>query len=392
MKKLKNCLSFIVGTALILCSFMTHAAFAAGDNRTSGDVTVTTYYPAPFGNYKDVKVKNTDESDRIEDFTQGLIKAGINIIVEYPASGAAYTSGVFWSTLVNNPGDPKAGIWMLENTNESRLYFGTSGAFASGITKTMVLDKNGSLGVGLTAAATAPGVAPTNLPTVNTVLDVNGVGAHDWGTSAAPSFAIRNDLGTGMWSKAPGTLNFSTAASERMEITSQGNVGIGPFGAGGEVYNPGSAPLNGDNANLDVNDVWLRNGAKWAGSMGIAGVGPTSGAPDASGSYTGGTGGNSRLIATSFAPMHVIVWVRNGASIEMSETWKGLIFPAAAAPDGSATTAANCSFHYAADTDVRQTYLRIPADQTSPGFYVGGTTLLDQTNETGSIYYWYAWD
>ncbi len=52
-------------------------------------------------------------------------------------------------------------------------------------------------------------------------------GVSTLGTAGAPAFTFSSDLNTGMWSSGADTLAFSTAGSERLTITSAGNVGIG---------------------------------------------------------------------------------------------------------------------------------------------------------------------
>ncbi len=111
------------------------------------DVTVTTYYPSPAGVYKTLEVLNGDESTTLTDFTQGLIKSGLNIVTDFTAT--AYTPGLFWSTQNNNVTKPKAGIWLQEDTDSTKMIFGTSNNFATGITNTgMVMDQNGNVGIG----------------------------------------------------------------------------------------------------------------------------------------------------------------------------------------------------------------------------------------------------
>ena len=119
------------------------------------DIDITTYYPAPYAAYKEIQVQNQNEDTDITKFTQNLTQAGIHIITDYTAN--AYTPGIFWSTLVNNPDKPKAGIWMQEASDAtagSKLFFGTSNNYLSGITNltsVMILNHDGNLGIGTTA-------------------------------------------------------------------------------------------------------------------------------------------------------------------------------------------------------------------------------------------------
>ena len=137
------------------------------------DVKITTSYPSPYGVYKQLQVLNQDESSTITDYTQGLIKSGLNIVTDY--TGGAYTPGIFWSTQNDNPTKPKAGVWMRETSTGSELYMGTSNDYTTGITNTgLILDKEGNVGIGTTAprpkaaldvASTTKGLIPPRMTT-----------------------------------------------------------------------------------------------------------------------------------------------------------------------------------------------------------------------------------
>jgi hypothetical protein len=61
-------------------------------------------------------------------------------------------------------------------------------------------------------------------------LTVNGAASFAAGTALLPSIASSGDLNTGIWFPAADTIAASTDGSERMRITSSGNVGIGTSG------------------------------------------------------------------------------------------------------------------------------------------------------------------
>lgn len=85
---------------------------------------------------------------------------------------------------------------------------------------------------------TSPYIYPTTITDnvgIGTVtpgqkLDIQGtVRIDNIGTAALPSLVIGTANNTGIWNPATSTLAVSTAGSERMRVTSTGNVGIGTF-------------------------------------------------------------------------------------------------------------------------------------------------------------------
>lgn len=66
-------------------------------------------------------------------------------------AGSVYWPGMLWYTTDNNSTKPKAGIWSYGDGSGSKLYFGTSNAYATGITNTaLVIDASGNVGIGAT--------------------------------------------------------------------------------------------------------------------------------------------------------------------------------------------------------------------------------------------------
>lgn len=99
--------------------------------------------------------------------------------------------------------------------------------FFDGATQVMTVRDGGNVGIGTTAPASK--------------LEVNGVGSFSLGTAALPSHSFTGDLNTGMWSSGADVLNFSTAGSERLRVTSAGKVGIGTTAPSTDLHVTGTS-------------------------------------------------------------------------------------------------------------------------------------------------------
>ncbi len=131
---------FLISFLLFFCSICALAE----------DITITTYYPSPYGVYKNLNIYNQDENTTQTDFTEAVTKAGLLITTDYTVN--AYTPGLYWSTNNNNPTRPKAGIYLRETATGTNMYFGTSNDYGTGITNNaMVIDPSGNVGIGVTA-------------------------------------------------------------------------------------------------------------------------------------------------------------------------------------------------------------------------------------------------
>ncbi|MCX5694434.1 MAG: hypothetical protein NT014_04830 [Candidatus Omnitrophica bacterium] len=217
---------FLIFTVFLFCLTLVYAE----------DITITTYYPSPYGSYKNLNIYNIDESTTQTDFTQGVTKAGLLITTEL--TDTAYTPGIFWSTSNNNATKPKAGIYLRESSaSGTSMYFGTSNAYATGITNNaVIIDPSGNVGIG---AAPGAKLAISSLGAANNLLrfDIDrpwkfrntGTG----GTTVlelmseidSKQFRIVSDNGT---TRAMEVLVSSTAASNRVYLVPDGGyVGIG---------------------------------------------------------------------------------------------------------------------------------------------------------------------
>ena len=84
--------------------------------------------------------------DVLEDYTQVAENAGLLISSNYGTG--TIVPGLTWQTDNNNPTKPKAGIWMYQDGNGSKMQFGTSGSYSTGITNTaMTINPAGYVGI-----------------------------------------------------------------------------------------------------------------------------------------------------------------------------------------------------------------------------------------------------
>lgn len=70
------------------------------------------------------------------------------------------------------------------------------------------------------------------------------------GSVSAPAYSFTGDSNTGMWSSASDVLNLSTAGSERLRVTSSGNIGIGTTNPSTKLEVSGN--IQASNGNLIV--------------------------------------------------------------------------------------------------------------------------------------------
>jgi len=136
-------------TAQLILLLVTGYLLLVTQSNADEQVTITTYYPSPYGSYKQLEVYDSGASGTQTNFTQGLSNAGLVIATQYADN--AYTPGVFWATKNDNPGKPKAGIYLRETNTGTRMYFGTSNNYATGITNdALVINELGSVAIGWT--------------------------------------------------------------------------------------------------------------------------------------------------------------------------------------------------------------------------------------------------
>jgi hypothetical protein len=181
-------------------------------------------------------------------------------------NGAFFTSGGTPLVSVNNGTvDNYIGVNLTEGL------IGTSNSyplvFRTNDTERMRITSAGNVGIGTSS--------PDALLTVNTIASFGD------GAVGTPSIAHKGDLNTGLWFPAADTIAASTSGSERMRITSGGNVGIFTSSPGTRLdvrFETNPATDNGVGNN--VLRVWtaVTQAADVGGAIGLGGYATT--APD----------------------------------------------------------------------------------------------------------------
>jgi hypothetical protein len=124
-----------------------------------------------------------------------------------------------------------------------------------------IITTNGSERVRITAT----GNVGIGTASPDALLSVNGIASFGAGAAATPSIAAFGDLNTGMWFPAADTVAWSTSGSERMRITSGGNLGLGTstFGTSAAVtlaIATGTAPTTGPADTIQIYSTDLTAG------------------------------------------------------------------------------------------------------------------------------------
>jgi hypothetical protein len=116
-----------------------------------------------------------------------------------------------------------------KRNNVDKFYIGSQARLLNDASDHLVM--YGASGVDIKiqpgAAAAPVGTFSTTGLAVTGTLSATGVASFAAGTALLPSIARAGDLNTGFWFPAADTIAASTAGSERLRITSTGNVGIG---------------------------------------------------------------------------------------------------------------------------------------------------------------------
>lgn len=138
-------------------------------------------------------------------YTENVENAGLLISSSY--SSGTYVPGLTWQTDNNNSTKTKAGIWMYQDGNGSKMHFGTSSTFASGITNTA-----------MTIAGSPNGFVGINNTSPSYQLDVTGDAAIRSGNSLYFYTSDQNRRGTITASESSPHLRIHTSGGEDISI------------------------------------------------------------------------------------------------------------------------------------------------------------------------------
>lgn len=190
-----------------------------------GNVGVGTISPSSLLN-----VYDADESTTQTAFTQAVNNAGILVSTDY--FNAAYTPGIFWNTINDNPSKPKGGIYLQTNNDGSKMILATSTNYVTGITNNaLTIDQEGNVGIN----STSPSYK----------LDVAGnVRSQGWATIGTGADRLNLELQSTFHRMAFNELRFydwNTGAD--MVTFNNGNVGINTSGPNDALDVVGSADV-----------------------------------------------------------------------------------------------------------------------------------------------------
>lgn len=167
-------------------------------------------------------VNNTNQSTTLTNFTQSITNSGILINTSYTVN--AYTAGLFWATTNDNASLPKAGIFMKETGLGTTIFIGTSNNYAAGITSSISIDQNGSIGVQSVSANTYIALGVTGSTTGYTLFNGSTSGSVTLSVAAAAgtwTMKLPTSAGTsGYFLQTDGSGNTTWAAASGGTSTS----------------------------------------------------------------------------------------------------------------------------------------------------------------------------
>lgn len=165
-----------------------------------------------------LNIQNLNESTTQGNFTGSLNNAGVLVTTEY--TNGAYTPGLYWSTTNDNPSKPKAGVYVQLTSGGSRLIFGTSNSYVTGVTNSALMINEGanvilsSLASGSNGLATATtsgqlgktaysGNGTDVLNGNGTFVSINSLTSDDWTQSGSNLYPNSTSWNVGIGTSSP---------------------------------------------------------------------------------------------------------------------------------------------------------------------------------------------
>ena len=273
MQKLKLLIIFIFG----------YFSFSFADE----SITITTYYPSPWGSYNDLTVANTlgigtqsplgkVHIHNTVAYNTAVTATGQDSLILYGGDivpDGTYFGGITWISGLMR----RAGIASVKDSISPYLrglaFFTRAPDSPYPMNESMRISSNGNVGIGTTNPSYLLDVGSgtygyNNIRINGGTATANGPylafakgGLDKFYLSTSASLVSDGSDDIAMWTNGAWNMRFYTNGIERMRILSSGNVGIG-------TVSPNSS--KGTGGYIDSKDVYLRDTGKWASEGGIS--------------------------------------------------------------------------------------------------------------------------